>query len=182
MPDIRTRPVFHDPRNLRWRWVRSIALVLGGVISVAFGVAAISVLVSPALPALGLKSPRVILNPGHLLPLPRKPWALSPRERVFQQAKTQLAESFSRGVAASVGPGVVRRKGPEMSAFYVNWDDTSFTSLKTNLDSLDKVTAEWLHIVTPDGQVVVDDEGKVDQTLKTIRAPPSSPACHRPRQ
>lgn len=170
MAETRTRSVFHDPRNLRWRWVRSIALVLGGVISAAFGIAAISLLVSPALPGLGLKSPRVILNPGHLLPPPRKPWALSPRERAFERAKTQLAESLPKGVTALAGPVVVRRKGPEMSAFYVNWDDTSFTSLKANLDSLDRITAEWLHIVTPDGRVKVDDEGKVDLTLKYIRA------------
>jgi len=170
MAETRTRPVFHDPRNLRWRWIRIIALVLGGVISVAFGISALSVLVSPALPGLGLKSPRVILNPGHLPPPPRKPWALIPRERAFQRAKTQLAEALPKGPAASAGPAAARRKGPELSAFYVNWDDTSFTSLKANLDSLDKVTAEWLHIVTPDGRVVVDDEGKVDETLKYIRA------------
>ncbi len=169
MSDAKTRAIFHDPRNRRWRWVRVIALALGGAVSLAFGIAIASVLVSPALPGLGLKSPRPMPGPGHLLPPPRQPWALSPRERAFQQAKKQLAEHQKKSVPAPAPAPVGPKGGPEMSGFYVNWDDTSFTSLKANLASLDKVTAEWLHLASADGMVGIDDPDKIGRTLEYIR-------------
>lgn len=171
MAETQTKSVFHDPKNLRWRWVRSIALAAGGGISTAFAVAAVSILVSPILPGLGLKSPRLLPGPGHLLPPPRKSWMMDERERAFQRAKIRLATSERREAASRAPvPAAPKRFGvPEISAFYVNWDDTSFTSLKVNLKALDKLTAEWLHLAGGDGAVVVDEEDKVDLALAAIR-------------
>ncbi len=167
MQDKAPRPVFHDPRNRRWRWVRGSLLVLGAAASVALAVAAVSVLISPALPSLGLKSPRVLPGPGHLTPPPRKPWVLDARERAYQKAVGELAAAKA---AAKKGKVSERAEGsPQLSAFYVNWDDTSFTSLKMNLMSLDRLTAEWLHLAGTDGRVVVDDEKKTDDVLAYIR-------------
>jgi peptidoglycan-N-acetylglucosamine deacetylase len=169
MQDKSQRPVFHDPKNRRWRWVRGALLVMGAVASVAFGVAAISVLISPALPSLGIKSPRVLPGPGHLTAPPRKPWVLDARERAFQRAKGELADA--KVAAARKGKPPERVAGaPQISAFYVNWDDTSFTSLKMNLMSLDRLTAEWLHLAGTDGSVVVDDEEKTDAVIAYVRA------------
>ena len=171
MPNHRTRPVFHDPKNLRWRWVRGALLALGALFSLAFGVATVSILVSPILPGLGLKSPRLLPGPGHILPPPRKPWVMDERERAFQRAKVQLAASERKEAALHTqAPPVPNRSSvPEISAFYVNWDDTSFTSLKANLKALDKLTAEWLHLADAKGTVVVDEEDKVDLALAAIR-------------
>ncbi len=170
MSDIRAGAIFHDPRNLRWRWVRIIFLGLGALLSVAFGIATASVLISPALPGLGIKSPRVLPGPGHLLAPPRRPWVMDAPERAFQRTKTQLAESAKRHAAKVAVPKPAAREGaPEISGFYVNWDDTSFTSFKTNLASLDKVTAEWLHLMGADGTVTVDEEPKVDRFLAYLR-------------
>jgi peptidoglycan-N-acetylglucosamine deacetylase len=169
MQDKSQRPVFHDPKNRRWRWVRGALLVLGAAASVAFGVAAVSVLVSPALPSLGIKSPRMLPGPGHLAPPPHKPWVLDARERAYQRAKGELADA--KVAAAGKGKLPERAEGaPQLSAFYVNWDDTSFTSLKMNLMSLDRLTAEWLHLAGTDGSVVVDDEEKTDAVIAYVRA------------
>ena len=46
---------------------------------------------------------------------------------------------------------------PEVTGFYVNWDDNSFSSLKQHLKSLTELDAEWLHLtsagLTPDDPV-----------------------------
>jgi len=54
--------------------------------------------------------------------------------------------------------------------YYVNWDDTSFTSLKQNLAHIDKLMPEWLHLASADGSLVIDDPPKQTQVLTYIRA------------
>src|SRR5262249_1673014 len=57
----------------------------------------------------------------------------------------------------------------ELLGFYVNWDDTSLTSLKHNLPRLDKLVPEWLHLASPDGTVSLDDPAKQSQVLAYLR-------------
>ena len=60
--------------------------------------------------------------------------------------------------------------GPsEFIGYYVNWDDTSFTSLKQNLASIDKLMPEWLHLASADGTLAIDDPPKQTQVLTHIR-------------
>lgn len=58
----------------------------------------------------------------------------------------------------------------ELIGFYVNWDDTSFTSLKQNLSTLDKLMPEWLHLASADGSISLDDPSKQAQVLAYIHA------------
>jgi spore germination protein YaaH len=44
--------------------------------------------------------------------------------------------------------------------YFVNWDETSFPSLKRNAQSLDYVIAEWLHLTGPDGAITRDNPNK----------------------
>lgn len=52
---------------------------------------------------------------------------------------------------------------PEVFAFHVNWDDASKTSLLENIDNIDVLLPEWLHIASANGLIEVDDpEGTAD--------------------
>lgn len=58
---------------------------------------------------------------------------------------------------------------PKTIAFYVNWDETSFTSLKKNLPDIDELVPEWLHLISADGTIVIDNPKKQDEALSYIR-------------
>ena len=62
------------------------------------------------------------------------------RGRKFQSAKSNLAEYLKKNqpiVLPVASPRPTTKA--ELIGFYVNWDDTSFTSLKHNLSRLDKL-------------------------------------------
>jgi peptidoglycan-N-acetylglucosamine deacetylase len=45
-------------------------------------------------------------------------------------------------------------------AYFVNWDDNSFSSLKRNSNMLDVLIVEWLHLGDADGRITRSDPGK----------------------
>jgi cellulose synthase/poly-beta-1,6-N-acetylglucosamine synthase-like glycosyltransferase/spore germination protein YaaH/peptidoglycan/xylan/chitin deacetylase (PgdA/CDA1 family) len=57
----------------------------------------------------------------------------------------------------------------QVIGFYVNWDDNSFTSLKQNINSIDKLIPEWLHLVDASGAIVEDDSAKQQRVLNYIQ-------------
>lgn len=57
---------------------------------------------------------------------------------------------------------------PKVIGFYVNWDDTSFTSLKNNISTLDELIPEWLHLQDANGNIAVDDQAAQDNTMNFI--------------
>ncbi len=59
---------------------------------------------------------------------------------------------------------------PLAIGFFVNWDDASMSSLKQNLDSMDMVIAEWLHLAGDDGTIRENDPNRQAQATDYIRA------------
>jgi cellulose synthase/poly-beta-1,6-N-acetylglucosamine synthase-like glycosyltransferase/peptidoglycan/xylan/chitin deacetylase (PgdA/CDA1 family)/spore germination protein YaaH len=57
---------------------------------------------------------------------------------------------------------------PKILGFYVNWDDTSYTSLKNNINTLDELVPEWLHLADENGNIAIDDQAAQDNTMKLI--------------
>ena len=164
-----TSPVFYDPQSRRWRRFKRTVQIAGGIVSIIFGALIASVLINPALPTLGLKPARALPESRHISPPQAKPF-LNHRERGFQQAKTKLNDyvSTTRPPAISTATPIPQGKS-ELIGFYVNWDDTSFTSLKQNLAQLDKLIPEWLHLAQADGTLEQDDPFKRNQALNYIR-------------
>jgi cellulose synthase/poly-beta-1,6-N-acetylglucosamine synthase-like glycosyltransferase/peptidoglycan/xylan/chitin deacetylase (PgdA/CDA1 family)/spore germination protein YaaH len=162
-------PVFYDPRRRRWRRVKRTIQLIGAVLSIIFGALIASVLINPVLPALGLKPARTLPESRHLSPPQPKPIP-NQHERRLQQAKRKLSDYVtSVQPPATSRPTPLPRGNSEMIGFYVNWDDTSFTSLKQNLTRLDKLIPEWLHLARADGTLDYDDPIKRDQALTYIR-------------
>ena len=58
----------------------------------------------------------------------------------------------------------------EVIGFYVNWDENSLTSLKQNINSLDKLIPEWLHLSDANGGIVPDDPLTQQQTVDYIKS------------
>lgn len=169
MPELNNSPVFHDPEQRRWRRFKRTAQIVGGILSIIFGVLFVSVLVNPVLPALGLSASKILPQAHHIAPpLPTKP--TTHHGRKFLNAKTNLDEYINKNQPVVLPAASPLASGKtELIGFYVNWDDTSFTSLKKNLTQLDKLIPEWLHLTDSDGTISVDDPPKLKQTLDYIR-------------
>jgi cellulose synthase/poly-beta-1,6-N-acetylglucosamine synthase-like glycosyltransferase/peptidoglycan/xylan/chitin deacetylase (PgdA/CDA1 family)/spore germination protein YaaH len=150
--------IFYDPTRQRWFYTKLIFAVfmLGfvAVLSVFF----LNLFRIPALP---------ILNIGQPTPEYRKA-PLIPRSDIkeSQILPENLVPPISQTTPSS--PSNVGKS--RVIAFYVNWDDTSLTSLKTNINNIDELMPEWLHIAGTDGSIQIDDEARQNLTLETIRA------------
>jgi len=160
------------PQRRRWRYfthtVQGIAAVCSGI----FAVLLASVLINPLLPSLGLPPIRALPRVHHLAPPQPKPMPNRP-ERRLQRAKrrlTQTKQKLTKNLAKARLPVTSATMAAPYSpsaliGYYVNWDDTSFTSLKQNLAHIDKLMPEWLHLASADGSLVIDDPPKQTQVF-----------------
>ena len=145
-------PVFHDPGGRRWRRVRRIWLLLSVIITGLALVFIISVLAKPVLPSIDLRAN-----------LPKNPSERKARKAQADLqkalAKTQYVVPGKRRAHIPVVPPpptvpapVIPTTRPLSIGFFVNWDESSYESLKRNLDHLDWVVAEWSRLQSvPDG-------------------------------
>ena len=153
-------PVFYDPAGRRWRRVRRTWMALAVTVTSLAAVLIASVLVNPVLPSFNIR-------PVASLPLTAdiKPKSLSvpanPSQQKAKKAQAELQHALAvtprvvpakrRSQTAMVPPPalpapVVNEARPLSIGFYINWDESSYASLKRNLDHLDWVVAEWSHL------------------------------------
>src|SRR3984893_15016439 len=165
------KQVFYDPQRKRWKRLRSILDVLALVGLVLGTLFLVGLLRMKPLPELLLDAPkrnyRALANP----PIPAvKPGTLLHRSL---HRKTDVRPSQ---IPLNSGEGL-------RAAYYVDWDPASYSSLKQHLKQIDLLFPEWLHVVTPNGELtsytidnrpfsVVDRGGvhAVDQENKVARA------------
>jgi cellulose synthase/poly-beta-1,6-N-acetylglucosamine synthase-like glycosyltransferase/peptidoglycan/xylan/chitin deacetylase (PgdA/CDA1 family)/spore germination protein YaaH len=109
----------------------------------------VSVFANPVLPSLNLRPQRPILPKN---PSERKARnAQADLQRAL--AKTQYVVPGKRRAHIAIVPPpptvpapVIPTTRPLAVGFFINWDESSYESLKRNLDHLDWVVAEWSHL------------------------------------
>jgi len=170
-------PIFYDPRGRRWRRVRRTYLLIGVVATVLAAVFVVSVVINPALPHLKLQASIALPQPGDLNPplpaLPHLVVAATSQERHAQQAEKELRGALRQThvvlgrrpaqikVTPAPSPSNTSATGSVLNAttgnakplaigFYVNWDDSSYSSLKRNLGELDWLVPEWVRLQDAD--------------------------------
>ncbi len=166
------RQIFYDPEQRRWRWVRRLGLVALGALSLSFLVAMAMVLVNPALPAIGLPPNERLPQPHHVvLPRPERPARAA--ERRYLETRRALAEANATARRSASRPVPAPAHRTELTGFFVNWDDTSFTSLKENIRSLDRLMPEWLHLTDATGTIDLDQPARQQDVMAFVaRAKP----------
>lgn len=159
-------PVFYDPAGRRWRRVRRTWLALGVIVTTLVGIFIASVLVNPVLPSLNVRQVASLPRTGDLKP--KRPIVpANPSEQKARKAQAELQHALATSPIVVPGrrrsqlpivpppalpPPIVPTTRPLSIGFYINWDESSYASLKRNLDHLDWVIAEWSHLqAAPDG-------------------------------
>jgi len=181
LPDL--NPVFFDKKGHRRRFVGYAAFLVTALVTIVAGLFIVSVLINPFLPQLRLKPAAILPQKIEVAdPLPARP-ALTKKEasvrqvaeklklekqrrdeaKLEMQAKHEML-SASRPVPtpSSPAPGKSFAVG-----FYVNWDYSSFTSLKENIDKLDWMVPEWIRLSGDDSNPLVLDFD--DKAINLIR-------------
>jgi cellulose synthase/poly-beta-1,6-N-acetylglucosamine synthase-like glycosyltransferase/peptidoglycan/xylan/chitin deacetylase (PgdA/CDA1 family)/spore germination protein YaaH len=165
------RPIFYDPGQKRWPLVRNGVLSMGALLSVLLGLLIVSVVFQPVLPVLGLHPTEPARGPR---PVPRRePSAVTGSARTaFDETKQQRHDEMGRvpPAAASLARGTVPSAQPLTFGYYVNWDPGSLSSLEANLDALDVLVPEWLHVAGPDGAVTEDEPARQKQVRDYLQA------------
>src|SRR5207248_3239516 len=136
------KPVFYDPRRARWKRVLLLSNVLGVVVTLLIIFFVYSAMRGVRLPELLLQAQK---HPYH---------ALKEKEREKEKERRRLAAR--RGHRKSkIAPSQVKLNSEEgiRTAFYVDWDAASFSSLREYARQIDLLFPEWLHVLTPDGHL-----------------------------
>ena len=159
------RPVFYDADQKRWPLVRNAFVSLGVVLSILFGLLIVSVVLQPVLPALGLRPAEPTRR---LRAAPRQAESTGLSQASFEQRRQRKHEKATGAPAppASNGNVPATHGRPLIFGYYVNWDPGSMSSLKANVETLDVLVPEWLHVSGPSGAVTEDEPAR----QKEVRA------------
>jgi len=166
------RQVFYDPQRKRWKRLRRIFDVLALLGLVLGSVFVVGLLRMKPLPELFLQAQK------------RNYRALANQSAPVVKPGQKLHRSAHR--KTDVKPGDVPLNSGEglRAAYYVEDDPASYSSLKQHIAQVDLLFPEWLHVNTPNGEVIsftqdnrpydvvdragvheVDREGKVARTV-----------------
>jgi peptidoglycan-N-acetylglucosamine deacetylase len=166
--DDKSLPVFFDPSRARWPRIRNVLLIVGAIVLVLGGALGVSVVVPSILPALNLQPVATLRNGPRLAPRTASSVA-SRAPRAAIPPKGRPAHKDGAAVAPPTKDGRVTSLQPLTVGYFVNWDESSYSSLKAHLDAFDLLVPEWLHIHGADGQVTEDDPEYQKDVLTYIR-------------
>ena len=145
-------PIFLDPEHRRWKWVRLGFIAVGVVIFSIAGVLVSGVASEPKLPNLAL-------NLNHRI--------LGQHSQAVSNVLQVISEQSEPALLKTKFNSHLPKTASRVIGFYVNWDDNSFTSLKQNIQNLDVLMPEWLHL--NNSEVSVDDLVKQTKALEFVR-------------
>ena len=168
-------PVFYDPRGRRWKHLRRTYLALGIAVTIITAIFITSVLSSPFLPTYNLRPLKNLPRATDLKPQPPAQIPTA-REVKAKKAQVELQKALSqtrvvpgrRAELMPIAPPPVSTPLPAPASFnakqlaigfYIDWDESSYSSLKRNLNQLDWVLPQWTHLVpAKPGERLIADE------------------------
>ncbi len=169
-------PIFHDPKGRRWPRLRGGFYVLSVLFAALLIAFVASILCNPFLPRFKLPQTRALPRNTSVRPPPLAPPVpvLPPllRHAVTELHRAEKSAPVRKGRRPQLlklapppkapPPRVTGR--PLAAAFYVNWDDSSYASLRRNVGQLDWFIPEWARL-SPDG---TDGPLRVELDLRAL--------------
>ncbi|HYV24848.1 MAG TPA: glycosyltransferase [Pyrinomonadaceae bacterium] len=173
--------------------MRRTYLALGITITSVAAIFIASVLANPLLPTLNLRSLQNLPRTSDIKPQPRQVMPTA-REAKAKKAQAELQKELSRtkivpGRHAALLPVAPAPSNTPLPApasfgskqlsigFYIDWDESSYSSLERNLNKMDWLIPQWAHLVAPakpgdrpivDDLTDADSDMEHDQALKAL--------------
>ena len=134
-------PVFYEPQGRRWKRISSISYLSGAILFAFLAVFLASLFITPFLPEFNIRAKTI-------LPQSSEP-------SVIETNEMNAADAPIPANAVDKNSG-----RPKTVAFYVNYDDTSYASLKRNIGNIDWLSPEWIRLSDDDNLLVLDFDPK----------------------
>ena len=167
------QPIFFDPKKRRWPKIRNSAIVAIQVFLLLAIMLVTGILVNPHLSTIQL--PKLSTIGFHQPSTPTSRLSALKTDPHYQKVRAALLRNL--GVTTSHTAQTATSTSSRVAAadyqsigFFVNWDDSSFTSLKTNISHLDVVVGEWLHLEDATGTLAIDNSAREQQAVDFIRS------------
>ena len=148
-------------------------LLLAMVVTVLTAILILSIFLNPILPHLQLHSASFLPQAADLKPKVPK-LVTTRRQQKAVHAEHELRHALKATKLERGGPSIratptrpVPR--PLRIGFYVNWDDSSYSSLKRNLDQLDWVVPEWVRLQDQPDPLLRDVDTRALELLRQER-------------
>lgn len=133
-------PVFYAPNGKRWKRTRFFAVSLSTIIAILIAIFFFSLYVTPFLPSFSIRAKSILSqNNGSVVP----------EDIDSNDNPSQFQPNLSE-----------RENRPTTVGFYVNWDDTSYASLKRNIEKIDWFAPEWIRLQDGENPLVLDFDQK----------------------
>lgn len=146
------KPVFFDATGKRWRKYRNIAFAGFFVATVLFGGLYWSIIHAESFATLPLPD----TTPSTVHPISTQTTTPNPTVKPF------VPRSIVAPKSTSMSEGVRW----DFTAFFVNWDDNSLFAYKEHIDVIDVLVAEWLHLGSPEGDILEDDPNRSAEVIR----------------
>lgn len=116
-------PVFFEPLGKRWKRAKILLLTAGTLALLIFAAFLSSIFLTPLLPDFSIRAKTII-----------------------PQGENSALEPPNPDVQAPIRNVRYNSANPKTVAFYVNYDDTSYASLKRNIGKIDWLAPEWIRL------------------------------------
>ena len=185
MRTVQNKPVFYDATKRRQSHLRRAGWLLAGIVTTFAVIFIASVLINPVLPELRLHQIVSLptANDTALLPPPVIP---DRRQQKALRAQAELKKALEKA-RAKAAPLAVSNSAtaarPLALGFYVNWDDSSYNSLKRHLNQLDQLVPEWLRLQAGEYPVVPEIDPRALELIRRERPDlPIIPMIHNSKE
>nr|HQU84290.1 polysaccharide deacetylase family protein [Pyrinomonadaceae bacterium] len=144
----KNRTIFFDAKGKRRRYTSRIGLLIGFAALILIGIFVTSLFKTPIIPQLHLKpSPNSVNEYSKDYQKNAQEIAKDEdtKRKKVKEEKIKKSEAF---FASNPQPTPISKSNgkPLAIGFYVNWDDSSYTSLKRNYEQLDWLVPEWIRL------------------------------------
>ncbi len=132
-------PVFYEPKGKRWKRIRIVGFSTALIICAFLGVFLYSLFITPFMPDFQIRAKTIV-------PQGNEPPTIETGAADVQIPANVIDKNSAR---------------PKTIAFYVNYDDTSYASLKRNIQAIDWLSPEWIRLQDGSEPLVLDFDAKV---------------------
>lgn len=144
----KNQTIFFDAKGKRRRYTSRIGIFIGFVVLILAAIFITSLFKTPIIPQLRLK-PTTSSSNENVSDYQKNSQEIAKDEdtkrRTVKEEKIKKSEAF---FASNPQPKPISKNNgkPLAIGFYVNWDDSSYTSLKRNYEQLDWLVPEWIRL------------------------------------
>lgn len=153
-------PIFYDPKKKRWPRIKNSFLVIVFLLFILFFAFLVSIYLTPALNSLPL-------SPVNRLSA-IKYHSLQNVSSSYTQSIINKQDNSIKRIFSDIVMNKSKFQPPLVIGFLVNYDEDSYISMVDNLDKIDIVTGEFLHLNSAKGDIVEDDPEKQKIVTNTI--------------